>query len=164
MNGCSSRTGECPNTRRTQSSWVVCHGNHQHRCTDYWGGGRRCICRGTYERACGDHPCAVAGTSEYGLNYLGTEAAPAPAGAAQLPQADLVTFDVSGSAFVGTEVFCGGGDLIWPEVTDLIVTAELIEQDFDNSTEPIIDETEYNTWILICQSLNDPACVCRPCL
>ncbi|MDQ3936004.1 MAG: hypothetical protein M3340_15390 [Actinomycetota bacterium] len=106
----------------------------------------------------------MAGTSQFGLNYLGTEAAPAPAGAAQLSQADLLTLDIAGGTFVGTEVFCGGGDLIWPEFTNLVVAAELIEQDVDNFIEPPLDDAEFFLWITICQALNDPVCVCRPCL
>lgn len=109
--GCTVRRCDCDGNC-AHNAWVVCHSGHQHRCSDYFGGnGRRCICRSTYERACGGRPTAVGTGQDVFLSWVG------------------VSGVTPGGVFVNSPI---SADVIPVAVTDLIVSAEVLAEGQEN--------------------------------
>jgi hypothetical protein len=124
----------------------VCHGGHQHWCSDWWDKKHRpCICRSTYERACGvtPHSCGTGTDADYILiftSFVGnTTKAPVHAAA------DGVFFDC------GVPV----SDAIPPQETDLVVAAETIVDTWDNTVDNLTDPDNVGTSVrtLVCSKL-----------
>ena len=135
--GCSVRNGECDGNS-SHNSWLYCHGGHSHRCADWWDSrGRRCICRGTYERRCGDQPCGT------GTNYD-------VYGVATNRAADASPL-ASSAAIVQV---CAGGvapaDLAPTQVTDLVASAEALVEYIENAANASADPERYGVPTQVC--------------
>jgi hypothetical protein len=144
---CTVRNGQCPHTNTTQNSWRVCAGGHQHWCSD-WNDkkGRPCICRSTYERACGatPHSCGTGSDADYIAVLTGvTVGKESTVHAAAEP----IFFDC------GVPV----GDVIPQQLTDLVVAAETITDTWDNVVDNLTDPDSLpagpDVRVLICQKL-----------
>jgi hypothetical protein len=127
---CTTRNGECQHTNSTQNAWRVCHAGHQHWCADWWDKKhRRCICRSTYERACGEYPgtCQTGTDGDYLTIYGATPAG--KAGPTVYASDSGVFFD------------CGAAvsDAIPKGETDLVAAAETIVFAWDNFLDTTTD-------------------------
>src|SRR5207244_2355294 len=127
------------------------HAGHQHRCADWFDRkGRRCICRGTYERACGElpHSCQTGTNGDYVAILVGFTSAKASKPA--VVHAADVFFD------------CGVAvsDAIPQQETDLVVSAENIVQELDNlldeATDPdcLSPRCQFQPGGVFCDALN----------
>jgi hypothetical protein len=142
---CTVRNGQCPGTTSSENSWRVCHGGHQHWCSDWYDKkGRPCICRSTYERQCGftPHSCGTGTDADYIAILTGF-----------VTSAKGNTVHAAGGVFFD----CGVpvSDVIPPGETDLVVAAENIVETWDNLVDSVTDPDSVGTSArtLICTKL-----------